>query len=452
LTRTAGETVASYSILTGSFTTPSTNYSAPVLVAGSTLAITPQALTIDLTTNANKTYGTNDPSVNATTPVFTGRVNTTVTDWNGTPTLIDDTAAGNITLASLTRSAGENVGSYNILGGTAGGTAIGNYTSTVNVNGHQLAVTPAALTVDLTSDAGKTYGTNDPSVNATSPVFTGRVNTTVTDWNGTPTLIDDTAAGNITLASLTRSAGETVGSYNILSGTAGGTAIGNYTSTVNVNGHQLAVTPAALTITADDKARLSGDPNPPFTATYSGFVQGSVTSWNGTSTPINDTPASLGGTLTFATPATPSSPAGAYNITPSGQTSSNYAISYVDGTLIVTPVNPTNTNSIPDSVQVSLYSSGQFPPPTVSGPAGGWGAWPGMPSSLPGVQPTSQTAASGLVVAQSAQGEGQLQDQLSNPSAVTIPNGAVRDLVTIIDGGIRLSPKRGARLGWVGRR
>src|SRR5262245_65899636 len=40
LTRTGGETVAGspYSILTGSFTTPSTNYSAPTLVAGATRA------------------------------------------------------------------------------------------------------------------------------------------------------------------------------------------------------------------------------------------------------------------------------------------------------------------------------------------------------------------------------------------------------------------------------
>src|SRR5207342_602474 len=117
-------------------------------------------------------------------------------------TAIDDTVAGAVTLASLTRTAGETVTapgpSYAITGGTAGGTRIGNYTPTVNANGHVLTINPVALTVDLTTDASKSYGANDPSVNATTPTFTGRVNTSVTDWNGTVTAIDDTVAGAVT--------------------------------------------------------------------------------------------------------------------------------------------------------------------------------------------------------------------------------------------------------------
>src|SRR5262245_18122730 len=192
------------------------------------------------------------PVPTSTTPSFTGRVNTTVTDWNGTPTLIDDTAAGRVTLASLTRTAGETVASspYTILSGTAGGTAIANYTPTVNVNGHVLTITPAALTVDLTTDATKVYATNDPAVTVSLSAALPILNTTLTDWNGTPTLIDDTAADRVTLASLTRTAGETVASspYTILSGTAGGTAIANYTPTVNVKGDVQTIKPAALTV------------------------------------------------------------------------------------------------------------------------------------------------------------------------------------------------------------
>src|SRR5258705_4717879 len=90
-------------------------------------------------------------------------------------TAIDDPAAGRITLASLTRTANENVGAWTILTGTAGGTAIGNYTPTVNTNGHVLNINPVALTVDLSTDASKSYGTNDPSVTATNPTFIGRV-------------------------------------------------------------------------------------------------------------------------------------------------------------------------------------------------------------------------------------------------------------------------------------
>lgn len=46
------------------------------------------------------------------------------------------------------------------------------------------------------------------------------------------------------------------------------------------------------------------------------------------------------GTLGFTTPATIASPPGPYAITPTGQTSTNYAITYVDGVLTITPLPP----------------------------------------------------------------------------------------------------------------
>jgi hypothetical protein len=82
------------------------------------------------------------------------------------------------------------------------------------------------------------------------------------------------------------------------------------------------ITPAPLSIIADDKERPVDMPNPPFTASYVGLVGG-------------DTPSSLSGTLDFSTPAAVGSPAGSYPITPFGQSSSNYQISYVDGMLVV---------------------------------------------------------------------------------------------------------------------
>jgi hypothetical protein len=79
---------------------------------------------------------------------------------------------------------------------------------------------------------------------------------------------------------------------------------------------------ASLTVTADNKSRLVGAPDPPFTASYAGFVLG-------------EGPGVPGGVLTFTTPATPASPAGTYAITPSGLTSPNYNITFVNGTLNV---------------------------------------------------------------------------------------------------------------------
>src|SRR5260221_12149511 len=54
----------------------------------------------------------------------------------------------------------------------------------------------------------KTYGTDDPALPGVT--LTGVVNTSVTDWNGTSTPINDTGNVTQTLASLARVAGETV--------------------------------------------------------------------------------------------------------------------------------------------------------------------------------------------------------------------------------------------------
>ena len=63
---------------------------------------------------------------------------------------------------------------------------------------------------------------------------------------------------------------------------------------------------------------------PDFTVSYLGFDNG-------------DTPASLTGTLAFATVADATSAVGTYPMSASGLSSANYTITFVDGTLTVTP-------------------------------------------------------------------------------------------------------------------
>ncbi|MBW4707473.1 filamentous hemagglutinin N-terminal domain-containing protein [Roseobacter sp. YSTF-M11] len=84
----------------------------------------------------------------------------------------------------------------------------------------------------------------------------------------------------------------------------------------------LTIDPASLTITANDASRAVGDPNPAFGAQFAGFVLG-------------ETLSDLSGSLLLTTPATVASPAGTFAITPAGVTSTNYAISFVDGELTV---------------------------------------------------------------------------------------------------------------------
>ena len=117
---------------------------------------------------------------------------------------------------------------------------------------------------------------------------------------------------------------------------AAGTVLsaGSHTLTVRFTPHDAAhyasstgsrlvtVAPAPLTITARNASKPFGQPLPAFTSTLSGFVNG-------------DTMASLGGALRSATPATASSAVGSYAIVPSGVSSPNYSITFVNGTLSV---------------------------------------------------------------------------------------------------------------------
>jgi hypothetical protein len=90
------------------------------------------------------------------------------------------------------------------------------------------------------------------------------------------------------------------------------------------------ITPAALTVTADDKDMVWGQAAPAFTSAYAGFIAG-------------ETPADLTGTLAHTVKngggtvvtVNQTTPAGTYRIVPSGQTSTNYSITYVDGDLNV---------------------------------------------------------------------------------------------------------------------
>src|SRR5437016_3852439 len=102
-----------------------------------------------------------------------------------------------------------------------------------------------------------------------------------------------------------------------------GNKLGNYTVTLNKG--TLTINPAPLTIKADNKTKFLNASNPLLTATYSGFVLG-------------QDPSALSGTLSCTTTATTNSSVGSYPINCSGQTSTNYAVTYVPGTLSITYV------------------------------------------------------------------------------------------------------------------
>lgn len=160
----------------------------------------------------------------------------------------------------------------------------------------------------------------------------------------------DTAAQILT-GSLARASGGSVGSYAI---SLGSLADQLGYQVVLSPGHTFGITPAPLVVTVNSTSRGAGQSNPAFGVTYSGFVGGDTAQSAG-----------LQGTLSYSTNAGPSSPSGRYTVTADGQSSQNYSISYVAGTLTVLPVSasvgvPTTTStttSVPSLADTSYMAA-----------------------------------------------------------------------------------------------
>ncbi len=275
----------------------STNYT--IAYAAGNLRVTPASLTITAN-GVSRVYGASDPTLGAT---YLGFVNgETSSVLGGTLSVVDSKA--------ITTTA---VGSYTSVITISGQTST-NYTITY-VAGN-LTVTPASLTITA-NGVSRVYGASDPTLGAT---YTGFVNgETSSVLGGTLSVLDSKSATTTS-----------VGSYTSVV-TASGQTSTNYTITYSAG--NLTVTPASLTITANGVSRVYGASDPTPSVGYSGFVNGEAASV-------------LGGTLSVVdSKATTTTAVGSYTsvITASGQTSTNYTITYVAGNLTVTPASLTIT-------------------------------------------------------------------------------------------------------------
>src|SRR5262245_30730042 len=154
----------------------------------------------------------------------------------GGTTAIDDTSSAKVaaSLASLARTANENVGSYNITGGTLNalsGTSAGNYNASLSTVSNTLMINQAGVTATIANQS-KTYGADDRVQSGVAVCAPGPFPTRRSSDLGGTTAIDDTSSAKVaaSLASLARTANENVGSYNITGGTLNalsGTSAGN---------------------------------------------------------------------------------------------------------------------------------------------------------------------------------------------------------------------------------
>jgi hypothetical protein len=165
-----------------------------------------------------------------------------------------------------------------------------------------VTVTPAPLVITA-SDGSMTYGGSPPTI---TPSYTGLVN-------------GDTAPTVLPTCITTATSSSPV-SGNPYSSSCTGALDTNYTITY-ADG-TVTVNPAALTITASSPTIILGSTIPAITPIYTGLE-------NGDTAPA--TPPAC------TTTATGSSPAGTYPTSCSGAADTNYDITYVNGSLTITP-------------------------------------------------------------------------------------------------------------------
>jgi len=280
-TSVAGLTPGSYPVtanFAGDSLYTASSASGTATVSGALLTVTP--------TNATMVYGSTPPASFAYN----------ITGFLGTdnPSIVTGTAT-----CTTTATATSPVGNYPISCNVAG-LAAPNYTFASGTG--VMTVTPAPLAITV-NNATRLYG-------AANPVFSGTITAGIV--NGDTVNLTFLASAQVN---------SSVGNYVIAPVVSGNYMVGT------VTGGTLTITPAPLTVTANSVTRSFGVANPPFTGTIVGLVNAD---------PI---------TATYTTTATTTSSIGVYPITPVLQDPAhkldNYAVSLVNGTLTINPVNVT---------------------------------------------------------------------------------------------------------------
>ena len=300
-----GKTVTETFSLSGA---DANNYVLASSNATTTANITAATLTASGASAANKTY-------DATTAA-------TVTGGSLNGVISGDT----VTLSQSGAFSDKNVGvgktvteTFGISGADAGNYVLASSTATTTAD-----IAAATLTASGASAANKTY-------DATTVA-------TVTGGSVTGVIVGDT----VTLSQSGTFSDKNVGTGKTVTETfsLSGTDANNYMLARSSATTTATITPAALTITANNDSKIVG--GTPYSGgdgvSESGFVAGESSSV-------------LTGTLSYGGSAQGATRVGNYSIVPSGLTAQNYAITYVDGTLVIRDL----TDSRLTDAQTDLY-------------------------------------------------------------------------------------------------
>ena len=242
-----------------------------------------------------------------------------------TPTIVGNNGNGAVTYQYKVQGAADNTYATYTPGETVLGA--GNYTLKASVaavtdgNGEKWNAWESTMNFTVS----KAEGTFTAAPTAASPTYSG-IAQGLLATNGTATGTFYYREGTSGDWSTTPPTETAVGTYSVYYYV---TPDGNH-NTIDAFGNaesplgpiEVTIGKAALTVTAKNHSITYGDAPENIGVNYSGFVN-------------SETSAVLGGTLAYAYSYAQYDNAGSYTITPSGLTSSNYAITYTPGTLTV---------------------------------------------------------------------------------------------------------------------
>ena len=315
--------VGSYPIIPAASGNNLNNYN--VVIVDGTLTVTAAATTTTLSAPGSSTYGTSITLI-ATVNSSGGIPAGTVTFYSGSNAVGTGTLNGS-GVATLSTSA-LAVGTDAI---TATYSASGNFAGSTSTASN-ITVSQASQTITFPAIGSRPYGSAPFAVSATSSAGSS-FPVTITVQSGPATInggvVTLTGAGTVVLQA---------------------TQAGNVDYSSATANQSFQVTPAPLSVTANNASRIYGAANPAFSGTITGAV------------------GSDSFTESFTTTATNSSNVGSYPIVPAVTgPQSNYTITYVNGALTVTGASTTTTVSAPATAS---YGANVALTATVSSSAG----------------------------------------------------------------------------------
>lgn len=311
LARNPGEDVGSYHISQGSLV--SSNYEITSFT-GADLTITP--LPVSVTTDTQtKTYGEVDPELTFVSVPAVG-IQLANRDFIGFS-------------GALSRSLGENVGTYPI---SQGSLANGNYA--ITFTGADLTIDPLAVTVTAQYKS-KIFGEVDPPLTFVSSPAVGATlaNNEKLSFTGS---LSRASGEDVGSGMASRVSSESVGAYAITQNT-----LANSNYAITYRSANLVIGKLDVVVTADEKTKIWGEKDPAFTFTSNPAIGSKL---------ANNEVVEFSGSLSRVY----GEKVGYYEIGQSSLDNSNYNITFKTANLAITPVTA-NVNTLASEGSLKVY-------------------------------------------------------------------------------------------------